>query len=158
MPTLHLFPSPIDSSHYFFLDRSFSCIVKPVIFLTVKKSDIYLWKRRLKVTRIAFKVMKEIGDRAVTTQAMVLASTKSAAPTVDWRYSFNLPTPRDNNMQTVNIRQLKNNPSEALREANFAVKPLAEMLTVVSAAGIPVVDYPASELDEELANSKHFER
>ncbi len=42
--------------------------------------------------------------------------------------------------------------------AKFAGKPLAEMLTMVSAAGIPVVDYPASELDEELANSKHFER
>jgi antitoxin (DNA-binding transcriptional repressor) of toxin-antitoxin stability system len=61
-------------------------------------------------------------------------------------------------MHTVNVRQLKNNPSEALRKAKFAGKPLAEMLTMVSAAGIPVVDYPASELDEELANSKHFER
>jgi predicted HTH domain antitoxin len=86
-------------------------------------------------------------------------------------------------MQTVNMRQLKNNPSEALREAKqdlvmvmnrdqptkqktlsisaaakFAGKPLGEMLTIVSAAGIPVVDYPPNELDEELANSKKFER
>jgi predicted HTH domain antitoxin len=113
-------------------------------------------------------------------------------------------------MQTVNVRQLKNNPSEALREAKddlvmvmnrdqptavlvgleliagtvdlprirfvmaismfkqktlsisaaakFAGKPLSEMLTMVSAAGIPVVDYPASELDEELVVSKRFER
>ncbi len=113
-------------------------------------------------------------------------------------------------MQTVNVRQLKNNPSEALREAKadlvmvmnrdqptailvslellagivdlprvryaialsmfkaktlsisaaakFAGKPLGEMLTMVSAAGIPVVDYPASDLDEELANSQDFER
>jgi hypothetical protein len=44
---------------------------------------IYPRKRRLKVTRIAFKVTKEYGDRTVTTQAMVLASAKSAAPAVD---------------------------------------------------------------------------
>jgi predicted HTH domain antitoxin len=115
-----------------------------------------------------------------------------------------------NIVQTVNVRQFKNNPSEALREAKddlvivmnrdqptaalvgleliagtadlprirfamaismfkqktlsisaaakFAGKPLSEMLTMVSAAGIPVVDYPASELDEELVVSKRFER
>jgi predicted HTH domain antitoxin len=113
-------------------------------------------------------------------------------------------------MQTVNVRQLKNNPSEALREAKddlvmvmnrdqptavlvglellagqvdlpriryamalsmfkqktlsisaaakFAGKPLAEMLTMLSAAGIAVVDYAPSELDDELVNSKRFER
>jgi predicted HTH domain antitoxin len=113
-------------------------------------------------------------------------------------------------VQIVNVRQLKNNPSEALREAKddvvmvmnrdqptavlvgleliagtanlprirfamalsmfkqktlsisaaakFAGKPLSEFLTMVSAAGIPVVDYPASEFDEELAHSKRFER
>ncbi len=113
-------------------------------------------------------------------------------------------------MQTVNVRQLKNNPSEALREAKedmvmvmnrdqptavlvglellagkadlpriryamalsmfkdktlsitaaakFAGKPLGEMLSLVSQAGIPVVDYSPSELDQELANSIAFER
>jgi predicted HTH domain antitoxin len=113
-------------------------------------------------------------------------------------------------VHTVNVRQLKNNPSEALREAKddlvmvmnrdqptavlvgleliagtvdlprirfamavsmfkqrtlsisaaakFAGKPLAEMLTLVSAAGIPVVDYSLAELDEELMSSKPFER
>jgi predicted HTH domain antitoxin len=42
--------------------------------------------------------------------------------------------------------------------AKFAGKPLSEMLTMVSAAGIPVVDYPVSELKDELLVSKRFER
>ncbi len=113
-------------------------------------------------------------------------------------------------MQTVNVRQLKSNPSVALREAEndvvvvmnrdhptavlvgleqlagkvdlgsvrlalalslfkqrtmslgsaakLAGKSVAEMISVLSATGIAVVDYPARELDEELAHSARFER
>jgi hypothetical protein len=39
-------------------------------------------------------------------------------------------------MQTVNIRQLKNNPSTAL--ARVADKPLAEMLTLLSSLELPL--------------------
>jgi predicted HTH domain antitoxin len=111
-------------------------------------------------------------------------------------------------MQTVNVRQLKTNPSVALREAKndlvvvmnrdqpaavlvsmeqlggsinikqvrlamavtlfkqrslsigaaakFAGEPLGTMLSIVSAHGIPVVDYGADELQQEVATAKKW--
>ncbi len=125
-------------------------------------------------------------------------------------YNRIVPTPREIIMQTVNVRQLKTNPSVSLREAKgdmvivmnrdqptavlvgmeqlggvadlahfklalamqmfrqktlsvgsaakFAGKPLGEMLSIVSAAGLPVVDYPAQDLASELASSVRFEK
>jgi predicted HTH domain antitoxin len=117
--------------------------------------------------------------------------------------NFTVPTKKENIMQVVNIRQLKTNPSVALREAKnglvmvtnrdkpdtllvsmeqlagipnldqvklvlgvalfrdkllslsaaakVAGKSLAEMLTLVSKMGIPVVDYSADEAAADAA-------
>jgi predicted HTH domain antitoxin len=66
--------------------------------------------------------------------------------------NFIVPTKKENIMQVVNIRKLKTNPSVALREAKKVMgKSPAEMLTLVSEMGIPVVDYSAEEAEAEVA-------
>lgn len=42
--------------------------------------------------------------------------------------------------------------------AKFAGRPLGEMLSIVSAAGLAVVDYPAQDIVSEMADSQRFER
>jgi prevent-host-death family protein len=113
-----------------------------------------------------------------------------------------VPTPRENIMQSVSVRELKSNPSTALRDARddmvvvtnrgepdavligfsqlggvadlphlrqaiavnlfeqgalsvaaaatFAGEPLGAMLSRLAALGIPVVDYSAEELADEI--------